>query len=174
MADRALTDQLRELVEVLDRHGVNYLFVGGIAGLAHGATRLTHDIDLMPRAGDNLARLAAALDELHAGLRIPGPGESSPERFDVPNVRTILEQQDGSTWLTDLGAVDILVRMRMSGGRLVSFEDVEPGAVRTTVDGVPVLALGLADLIAAKEGVGRPKDHEALSELRELFGHQSG
>ena len=32
----------------LDRHQVQYVLVGGYAALAHGATRLTNDIDLAP------------------------------------------------------------------------------------------------------------------------------
>ena len=33
------------IVEVLERHGVDYVLVGGIAAQAHGATRATDNLD---------------------------------------------------------------------------------------------------------------------------------
>jgi hypothetical protein len=36
---------IRRIVEALDRRGVEYLLVGGIAATAHGAERLTGDTD---------------------------------------------------------------------------------------------------------------------------------
>lgn len=53
------------ILETLDRHGVSYLIVGGIAATIHGATRQTTDFDCLPaRTEQNLRRLAAALTEL--------------------------------------------------------------------------------------------------------------
>ena len=40
---------LRHLIEVLDRHGVEYLLVGGAAATAYGAERPTDDIDCVVR-----------------------------------------------------------------------------------------------------------------------------
>jgi hypothetical protein len=58
---------LRRLIEVLDRHGVEYLLVGGAAATAHGAERPTDDADcVVSRGRENLDRLAAALRELKA------------------------------------------------------------------------------------------------------------
>ena len=37
------------LVSLLDRHGVAYVLVGGLAAVAHGATRATFHIDIVPR-----------------------------------------------------------------------------------------------------------------------------
>lgn len=49
------------LLETLERHRVDYLLVGGVAAIAHGAVRPTVDLDcLARRGGDNLKRLAAA------------------------------------------------------------------------------------------------------------------
>jgi hypothetical protein len=36
---------LRRLIEVLDRHGVEYLMVGGVAAIGYGAERPTEDAD---------------------------------------------------------------------------------------------------------------------------------
>ena len=45
------------IVEVLERHHVEYVLVGGIAAQAHGAIRATYDLDCVPRSTiDNLQR----------------------------------------------------------------------------------------------------------------------
>jgi hypothetical protein len=61
---------LPRLIEVLNRHGVEYLIVGGAAAYAYGAKRPTEDIDCVVRRDRaNLDRLVGALRELHARLR---------------------------------------------------------------------------------------------------------
>lgn len=58
------------ILRVLADHGVYRLIVGA---QAHGARRLTLDIEGVPRSTDaNLERLAAALRELGARLRVRG------------------------------------------------------------------------------------------------------
>jgi hypothetical protein len=49
-------------LDTLERHGVRYLLVGGVAAIAHGAVRPTRDLDcLAQRSTENFDRLAAAL-----------------------------------------------------------------------------------------------------------------
>ncbi len=53
--------------ETLNRHGVDYVVIGGFAVTAHGHVRATKDVDLAASDyPDNLQRLAAALSELGA------------------------------------------------------------------------------------------------------------
>jgi len=40
---------LGRLIEVLDRHGVEYLMVGGVAAIGYGAERRTQDADCVVR-----------------------------------------------------------------------------------------------------------------------------
>lgn len=50
------------LTAALNRHGVDYLLVSGVAATVHGAVRPTEDIDwLVERSTENLDRLAAAM-----------------------------------------------------------------------------------------------------------------
>lgn len=47
------------IFETLDRHGVDYVTIGGWAVIAHGYVRATIDIDFMARLdNDNMVRLA--------------------------------------------------------------------------------------------------------------------
>jgi hypothetical protein len=57
------------LLRVLDRHGVKYVLIGGIAAVVHGSPFPTEDLDITPDVGpDNLTRLSAALTELGAAV----------------------------------------------------------------------------------------------------------
>ncbi len=59
------------LTAVLNRHRVDYVLVGGVAATLHGALRPTLDLDfLVERNDENLSRMAAALRELNARLRV--------------------------------------------------------------------------------------------------------
>jgi hypothetical protein len=49
------------VLETLNRHGVEYLLVGGLAARAHGAERQTSDVDCVSNTTvENLERIAAA------------------------------------------------------------------------------------------------------------------
>ncbi|MBO1756536.1 hypothetical protein [Allobranchiibius sp. CTAmp26] len=65
-----------EIVQVLDRHRVQYVLVGGYAAELHGAQRPTIDINLTP--AENLTRVVAVLRELQAGIRVDALPESLP------------------------------------------------------------------------------------------------
>jgi hypothetical protein len=69
----------RRIVEVLDRHDVEYVVVGGYAAQLYGSRRPTSDIDITPSTTqDNLERLSAALRELHAAIRVDDQPEGLP------------------------------------------------------------------------------------------------
>jgi len=49
------------ILEVLERHRVQYVVIGGIAARLHGWPRLIEDLDVTPAVGkENLRRLALA------------------------------------------------------------------------------------------------------------------
>ncbi len=50
-----------DIMTVLDRHGVRYVLIGGLAAVLHGAPHVTTDVDVVPEeARDNLERLSVA------------------------------------------------------------------------------------------------------------------
>ena len=60
-----------ELLGAFARNEVEFIAVGGFAALLHGAQRTTKDIDLCVKwSTDNLERVAEALRELHARLKV--------------------------------------------------------------------------------------------------------
>lgn len=78
----------REIFGALERHEVDYVAVGGIALIAHGAIRATLDLDLMPDPSPrNLSRLAVALADL----------EATPEGDGTTPIDVALLDRDANT-----------------------------------------------------------------------------
>jgi hypothetical protein len=60
--------QAGELLQLLDRHAVRYVVVGGLAATVHGATRVTFDIDREALASRAHRRTAFGVTILVADL----------------------------------------------------------------------------------------------------------
>jgi hypothetical protein len=168
MDDGPALDRAR-IIEVLDRHGVEYLVVGGVGAQLHGATRATADFDSLPSTTEeNLGRLAAALQELGAFLRVGGLSDDEARALPTRLDATSLSRLEISTWRTDAGDLDILTVLRRRDGERTSYEDLATRAVAVRVGDVVVSVAALDDIVASKEFADRPKDREALEELRRL------
>lgn len=168
MPDPPGFDRVR-IIETLNRHGVQYLIVGGIGAQLHGAHRPTSDFDSLPATTtENLGRLAAALTELGAFLRVGGLSDDEaralPARIDTKT----LSRLEISTWRTEAGDLDILNALPSRAGHRSGYEELAGRAVAMQVGGITVHVAALADIIESKEWAGRPKDREALPELRQL------
>ena len=160
---------LARLVQVLDRHRVRYLLAGGAAARAYGATRLTEDADcVVSRERANLERLAAALRELSARLRVSGMTDEEARSLPVQLDADMLASADISTWMTDAGGFDVLAGLARADGRLVPYEELSLRENLIQGEGFTIRAASLEDIITAKERADRPKDREALPELHAL------
>jgi hypothetical protein len=160
---------LRRLVAALDCHGVDYLLVGAAAARAYGATRLTEDADcVVRRERSNLDRLAAAMRELNARLRVQGMSDEEARQLPVQLDGKMLASAELSTWMTDAGALDVLPGLQDADGAIVPYDDLAQRQTIIRGEGFAIRAAALQDIIAAKERADRPKDHEALPELRAL------
>lgn len=147
------------LLTTLHRHGVQFIVIGGIAGIAHGSPMLTRDLDICyERTPENFRALARALQELHASLR--GAPPDLPFELDA---RTI-QKGDHFTFSTDLGDLDCLGTPSGTQGYL----DLLANAVEFDLEGTPVRITGLDDLIRMKRAAGRPKDLVAIENLGAL------
>lgn len=163
------------ILQALDDHDVEYILVGGLGARAHGALRPTNDIDCVPEGGlANLGRLAEALSELGARLRVGGMTDDEARQLPVQLDAETLRSFGSSTWMTDAGPIDVLRELRDRHGRDVPFDALRDRCTDQEIGGVVVRVAGLDDIIAAKEFAGRDKDHEALPELRELRDTREG
>lgn len=145
---------------------VAFVIVGGFAARLHGAARMTGDVDICPARQDkNLLRLSRALLKLDAAMRL------RPELGPVivrPNSR-LLEQFRASLWRTSAGAVDVLLGISASRNRLIGFAELAERSVELSLRDGTILVAALEDVIRSKEIADRPKDREALPELRALL-----
>jgi hypothetical protein len=96
---------LSKVLDTLQTDDVRFLIVGGLAVIAHGHTRLTHDLDLVVAMDSkNTHRVVRALSQLGFSPRIPVP----PESFCDPEIR--------NTWIVKKGMqVFSLVNEKMGG-----------------------------------------------------------
>ncbi|NOT07304.1 MAG: hypothetical protein HOP28_03775 [Gemmatimonadales bacterium] len=140
---------------------IDFVVIGGVAGRAHGATRVTDDLDICySRERANLERLANLLDVWHAYPRGIEPG--LPFIMD----RRTLENSPVLTLTTDHGSLDLLDQVNGVG----DFTAVSGASVVVaTSDGIRFRVLGLESLIRAKRATKRKKDLDQLPELLALL-----
>jgi len=160
---------LGRLIGAFDRHGVKYLLCGGAAATAYGAERPTEDADcVVSRERANLDRLAEAMRELNARLRVARMTDTEAKLLPVQIDGPTLSDLSITTWMTDAGPFDVLAGLESPDGRLVPYEELAKQASVLQGQGFVIHAAGLDDIIRAKERADRPKDREALPELRAL------
>jgi hypothetical protein len=151
-----------EVFAALERHGVRYVLVGGLAAILHGAPHVTTDADIVPEVGrDNLERLSAVLKELNARIRVVGEPDGIP--FD--HTAESLARVQMWNLVTDRGNVDIA--FVPSGTR--GYDDLVRDARAITVRGIDVPVASLADVIRSKEAAGRERDRLVLPVLRRIL-----
>jgi hypothetical protein len=152
-----------EILAALERHGVRYVVIGGLAAVLHGSPVMTTDADICPaRERDNLERLAAVLRELRARIRTPGVPGGLVFACDVPFLSRIEAVLNLTTIFGDL---DLSFVPSGTGG----FEDLTRHAVTMSLTGRTVSVASLEDVIRSKEAANRPKDHATLPTLRLLL-----
>jgi hypothetical protein len=139
---------------------VEFILVGGVAGIVHGAARATFDIDVVyRRSADNIARLVEALRPIQPYLRGAPPG--LPFVFDAGTVQRGLN----FTLETAVGDLDLLGEITGGG----SYDQLVAGSVIIDVFGHSCRTVSLETLVRLKRAAGRPKDLEAIAELEALL-----
>jgi len=143
-----LPNDFNELLELFNKHKVEYLIVGGYALAFHGAPRLTGDIDLLVRpTSENAERILRALDEFGFGsLNLSKDDFTTPGmvvQLGVPPVR-----------------IDIITRV--SG---VSWEKADAGKIAGRYADTPVFFISREDFIANKRATGRARDAADIEAL---------
>jgi hypothetical protein len=156
-----------ELLRVLLRNDVDFVVVGGFAVVAHGYTRTTNDLDIVPNpTAANRKRLFDALSTIDA--RPVEEGDLRPEEMPLEWNPDALSY--GGNWAleTRFGRVDIL--QYVEGVEAVeTFTELRARALVADVPEVgEVPFAGYDDLVRMKEVAGRPRDLNDLAELRAI------
>jgi hypothetical protein len=150
----------QRILEVLARHEVRCVVIGAYAAVLAGVEIVTRDVDITPSTDQaNLERLAAALDELHAAIRV-GAGESP---VPLPADPQLLARTEILNLNTDAGELDITRRPNGTNG----YEDLKQRAnYQPLGEGLQIAIASLEDIIRSKTAAGRAKDLAALPQLQ--------
>ncbi len=144
-----LTDDFKDFLHCLRKHGVEFLVCGGHAVVFHGYPRLTMDFDILVKPSpENAAKIVQALNEF-------GFGDAG-----IPMEAFLAE----GTAVT-LGAQPNQIDLLTSVGPGISTSSVFRNAVSGKLEDFEVLYISKDDLIAAKKAAGRPKDMADVDEL---------
>lgn len=156
---------LPRLVEVLERHGVVYVLIGGLAAVYHGSPFPTEDADITPDTDRrNLTRVAAALRELNARVRTESEPDGLPFACDADSLAAV------ETWNLTTDAGDLDLSFQPDGTR--GYPDLHRDAARVPLYGATVEIASLADVIRSKQAANRPKDQRVLPTLREILSRR--
>ncbi len=158
-----MTPSFREILEVLNEHQVEYIVVGGVAAVIHGAPTTTFDLDALIRVDQtNAERLARALSRLEARFR---------EHAETirPTTEDILA--GGHLLLmTRAGPLDILGFV----GDRQRYEDLLGASSEIGMSVGAIQVLNIEALIDEKRRMGRTKDIAAAELLEAVLRHRSG
>lgn len=158
-----MSPSFQTILATLQRFDVEFVVVGGVAAVLHGAPVTTFDLDALINVSEgNADRLLAALSELDARYR----GHSPPLR---PARRDVLA---GGYMLlmTSAGPLDVLGFI----GAQQRYEELRSSFENIELDGGTFVILGLDELIRQKRWMGREKDLPALRMLEALKRERDG
>jgi hypothetical protein len=134
-----------DFLELLDRHGVRYLIIGGLAFIHHAKPRFTKDIDVwLDPEPENLGRANTALADF------------------------------GSPYLLNLADEDEILQLGVAPNRIDLLREAAPlafeAAWRRRVEGHYGRArarwIAIEDLLAIKERIDHPRHQEDARVLR--------
>ena len=153
--------EVQEFLESLQRNGVKYMLVGGIATVFHGYVRTTQDLDLwVQETAENKKRLVQALED----IAVPGAA-------NFENVELI------AGWSTITIGTAGFVADFMGYTKAFSKEDFDTcyqRARQAKFGKVSVTIIHIDDLIEEKKKLGRLKDLDDVQHLERIIAQKKG
>lgn len=155
--------EVGRLLGPLITHGVDFVLVGGQAGIAYGSSYPSYDLDVIyARDRDNVTRLVAALGEI--GVRLRGAPKGLPFVLD----EKAIENGANFTFITPYGDFDILA----DAAGMPSYDELREAAADREISGRVVKIASIDHLIAMKRAAGRTKDKLMVEEYIVLADEQ--
>ena len=146
-----LNKDFKEFLELLNKHHVDYMVVGGFALAFHGAPRYTGDIDIWIRSNrQNADSLIKALNDFG---------------FNLPNLKAEDFCEPDQIVQLGLPPVRIDILTSISG---VSWDEAFPGMIREVFQETRIPFIGKEAYLKNKHSSGRPKDIADIDAMGEL------
>jgi len=147
------------LLNKLTRAGVDFVIIGGFAGVAHGCTYVTQDIDICcDFSVDNLLRLQKAVKDLHPVNRM------TPKKLKLQLSKENCARLKNLYLDTDIAQLDCVSFVEGLG----DYDKVKRLSETVNIEGTKLHVLGLEALIEAKKAINRPRDKEAILQLEAI------
>lgn len=152
-----LQADLKEFIELLNSHGVDYILVGGHAVAFHGYPRFTGDIDFLIRITPaNAQRLLAVLNDFGFGSL----GITERDLLEPHRVLRLGYPPNQIDILTSISGVD--------------FDAAWATRLDSTMDGQRVIIIGWDELLRNKQASGRQKDLADVDKLLAVAKRKGG
>lgn len=151
---------LNDLLKRLLDHNIDFVLIGGFAGVVHGSTQVTQDLDICAvLSEDQIKKLRAALKDLSPIHRMNKNAKISflekPQKGEkIQNL--YLE--------TEAGILDVIQEVAGVG----DFKTLKQNADEIELFGKLCKVISLDDLIKVKKTLNRNKDKSILPELLAL------
>lgn len=150
---------LNELLKLLLEAKIEFVIVGGFAGVVHGASQVTQDLDIcLVVDKEQVKKLRSCFKHIN------------PRHRMVPQKPSFLDTPDDPSGLknvyleTDLGVLDLMSEVPNIG----DFKRVLEKSISVELFGHTCKVIGLDDLIEVKKNLTRSKDKALYHELIEL------
>jgi hypothetical protein len=148
-----------DLLKKLAAADVDFVVVGGFAGVVYGCTCVTQDLDICcDFSADNLLRLQKALLGLNPVHRM------TPSRKKLELTKDNCASLKNLYLDTDIGQLDCLSFINGVG----DFQTVKQKSMLIKADDIRLPVLNLDALIETKKAMDRPRDKEALLQLQAI------
>ena len=148
-----------EILTVLTKHKVDFIVVGGVCAVLHGAPVTTFDLDLVhSRSSQNLSSLMSALNELDAFYRGRVDKRLKPKRSH-------LSSSGHQLLMTNAGPLDLLGTI----GAGHTYKDLLKHTVELEAGGLHLRMLNLEKLIEIKSETITDKDKVMLPILQHIL-----
>ncbi len=152
-------DSILAILKRLHEQKVEFVIVGGVAGVLHGSSLVTEDLDICaPLTPENLSRILAALEPLHPRWRMP------PHKPTIPREPEKLAGYRHLYLLTDAGVVNVLSEITGLG----EYSAIRNRTIPANLPGIECRVIDIESLITAKRALGRPKDLQSAAELEAI------
>ena len=156
-----MSSSFREILELLNKHEVEFIVVGGVAAVIQGAPITTFDLDALVRVSEeNAERLTRALGELGATYR-EHQSTLSPSKEDILAGGHLL-------LVTRAGPLDVLGFI----GDKERYEDLMDRSSEVDMTVGKFRVLNLEELVLQKRRSSRAKDRAMLELLEEALSQR--
>lgn len=154
-----------EILESLTDSGTEFIIVGGVAARLYGSTRLTHDVDIVPKLDpDTWTSLVDRIWALGGRPRIPESLDS------IKNMENI------DKWMQEKGMLALNFRSEDGTAEIdlliyesKQFERLKLNATTVEHRNRTYFIASIPDLIEMKRHAGRPQDLLDIEQLEAIY-----